>query len=501
MTVESEVVRKTYAGDSVTVSFGTSPMVFFDSADLDVTVVDNDTGAVEELDEGTDYTVTGGDGDTGTISTSGLYGAIPTGFTLVIMRDLPVTQEYDPENNDGSDAEALEEALDRVVMIAQQLDMRVGFTVKLADDDISGADLTLPTPSAGELIGWNEDGDGLANYVVSTIVTDTSVLPAFWVTELATTSAANARAGLGVSATTDTVLKSLFTAKGSLLTATASATPSELAVGANGRIPMARSADSKGIAWVPALAGCINGWTYANGSDATNDIDIAAGGGMDSTDAYWMSSSALTKRSDAAWTVGTGNGWLDTGVIGNAYYYIWMIARSDTGVVDSLLSLSASSPTMPANYDFKRLIGWIVRESGAIVAFKTYEMSGGGIEYLRVTPSVSQIVNLGASRVLSGNNNGGWPDDFSVEAHVRVVSLDAGTGFFVIVQCPDETDAAPSGTATPGASQIGTGANLAGVFEGWVRTNSSGELAYRAVGTTVDTVTTTHIGWRWSRRR
>jgi hypothetical protein len=79
--------------------------------------------------------------------------------------------------------------------------------------------------------------------------------------------------------------------------------------------------------------------------------------------------STLTKRLDAAWAVGTNKGGLDTGSIANTTYHVWLIQRSDTGVVDALFSTSATAPTMPTNYDRKRRIGSILRESAAIVLF------------------------------------------------------------------------------------------------------------------------------------
>lgn len=118
--------------------------------------------------------------------------------------------------------------------------------------------------------------------------------------------------------------------------------------------------------------GHLYGLTLSNNvSDATNDIDIAAGTARDGSDTVNMIlASALTKRLDAAWAVGTGNGGLDTGSIANTTYHVWLIKRSDTGVVDALFSTSASAPTMPTNYDYKRRIGSIVRSGAAIKAFK-----------------------------------------------------------------------------------------------------------------------------------
>lgn len=121
-----------------------------------------------------------------------------------------------------------------------------------------------------------------------------------------------------------------------------------------------------------ALKGHIYGLALSNSvSDPVNDIDIAAGeaASTETNPVLMVLASSLTKRLDAAWAVGTGNGGLDTGSIGNNTYHVWLIQRSDTGVVDALFSLSATAPTMPANYDRKRRIGSIIRSGGTILGF------------------------------------------------------------------------------------------------------------------------------------
>ena len=126
----------------------------------------------------------------------------------------------------------------------------------------------------------------------------------------------------------------------------------------------------------PGQQGYLFGLTLSNnGSDATNDIDIATGVAAADTSPYYLMqlTSALTKRLDAAWAVGTGNGGLDTGSIANTSYHVWLIQRSDTGVVDALFSTSATSPTMPSNYDRKRRIGSILRSGGTILAFRQFD--------------------------------------------------------------------------------------------------------------------------------
>jgi hypothetical protein len=101
-----------------------------------------------------------------------------------------------------------------------------------------------------------------------------------------------------------------------------------------------------------------------NTTDAAHDLDIAPGEARaaDNTDDLILNT-AITKRIDANWAVGNNAGGLDSGsVAANSIYAIWLIKRSDTGVVDVLFSTSFTSPTMPSNYDRKRLIGaWLTQ--------------------------------------------------------------------------------------------------------------------------------------------
>lgn len=119
--------------------------------------------------------------------------------------------------------------------------------------------------------------------------------------------------------------------------------------------------------------GYIDGLILSNDSgDTAHDIAIAIGECRDSTDAKDIANAAiLTKRIDAGWGVGDDQGGMDTGSVGNSsWYHVWLIIRSDTGVVDALFSLSATAPTMPANYDYKRRLGSVLTNGSAnIIAF------------------------------------------------------------------------------------------------------------------------------------
>lgn len=118
---------------------------------------------------------------------------------------------------------------------------------------------------------------------------------------------------------------------------------------------------SPSTAYLPT--GFLYGLTLTN--SGSNDIVVAAGSARDATDSYNYLLAGLTKQANVAWALGNNAGSLDTGAIGNNRYAIWGIGRSDTRTnSDVLTSLSFSSPTMPANYDFKVLIGEFTRTGG-----------------------------------------------------------------------------------------------------------------------------------------
>lgn len=296
--------------------------------------------------------------------------------------------------------------------------------------------------------------------------------------------------GLGA---TDTL-----TTRGDLLTRGASGY-TRLAIGSTGKV---LTSDGVDASWATPIItrDYIQGLTYSNNvSDATNDIDIAVGSAMDGTNARMLVlSAALTKRLDATWAVGTNQGGLDTGSIADTDYYIWEIERSDTGVVDALFSTSATAPTMPTNYNFKRLIGWFKRASSTIVPFKTYQESGGGLEFSWVTPTLD--VNLANTLTTARRTDAvKVPLTFSVKAHLRVTVSDAAAGQATVVTCPDEADVAPSATVAP-LNNFGQSGATSAPYDLWVRTSTTGTIAARSTLATVDLYAVVTLGFIWSRR-
>ena len=162
---------------------------------------------------------------------------------------------------------------------------------------------------------------------------------------------------------------------------------------------------SNGSAWTSAAPsggggglpkGYLFGLTLSNdGSAPTHVLDIAAGKCRDSTDTGDMVLSAITKDLNSSWVVGTGNGGLDTGSVGNNTYHVFVIKRTDTNVVDVLFSLSATSPTLPASYTLFRRIGSIIRVSAAI---KTFIQDGDNFTWMVPINDVN-ATNPGTSAV------------------------------------------------------------------------------------------------------
>jgi hypothetical protein len=120
----------------VTQSTFTVPFEFFAEESLNVYV----DGVLKTLT--TDYTVTGGDGSTGsvTISVTGASG----GSTVVITREISLERTADFPTSGPFQIAALNTELDRIIAIAADLNDGVARSLQLTDFDVA-ANLTLPT--------------------------------------------------------------------------------------------------------------------------------------------------------------------------------------------------------------------------------------------------------------------------------------------------------------------------------------------------------------------
>jgi hypothetical protein len=243
-----------------------------------------------------------------------------------------------------------------------------------------------------------------------------------------------------------------------------------------------------------AVAGAPFGFTYS--PSGSNNIVVAAGGVMDSTNAFWLAGAAMTKDVTSAWAAGTAAGGLDTGTVGNNEYYLWAIMRPDTGAVDYLFSLSATAPTMPTNYTVKKLIGWFRRVAAVNLAFHTYEREGWGLDFAWDTPRAdlalaSTLTTTARLDTLS------VPTSFSVLAHLLLAVADT-VNQNVTVTCPDAVDIAAGGG---GGWNIRVQVTSVALFvAGTIRTSSSGQIRSKADVATIDAYNVQTNGFTWARR-
>jgi len=209
-----------------------------------------------------------------------------------------------------------------------------------------------------------------------------------------------------------------------------------------------------------------------NGSDANNDIDIAIGFCADSTNTTMINlASGLTKRLDAAWAAGTNQGGLDTGSKATStWYHVYAIAKADA-TTDILFSTSASAPTMPTDYVYKRRVGSIKTDgSGNIIAFKQF-----GDNFFWLTRPVERSLAAAAdtsAHLLAIST----PLGVNTMAMVMGITNTA-SGQFVNIQSPYETD------ITPDANNTITQGSTYNAYMLNILTDTSSQIRHRSSST------------------
>lgn len=122
------------------------------------------------------------------------------------------------------------------------------------------------------------------------------------------------------------------------------------------------------------LRGFISGLSFSNdtGGDVTNDFITSAGyaASDDAVPVLMSLASPMTKRTDAAWVAGTGNGgWLDGASMPNGSTgHAFLMRNPTSGAVDVGVSASPTAPPLPTGYVQKRrLHSAVLKESSALV--------------------------------------------------------------------------------------------------------------------------------------
>lgn len=156
MTMPTTSSRVDYAGDGTSTAFAV-PFRFFDQTELRVLERDTPTGAETALTLGSHYSVSGGNGSTGSV-TALVAPASTKQWT--ILRNTRRTQDVDLQPNAPLPAETMERSLDRQIAIVQEIERDAGRSLRIAETDPSGS-LTLPTSvdRASRVLGFDAAGN------------------------------------------------------------------------------------------------------------------------------------------------------------------------------------------------------------------------------------------------------------------------------------------------------------------------------------------------------
>lgn len=172
MTISSQT-RKAgpFVGNDVTTSF---PFAFkvFTAGDMYVVKTDTDLETETVLVLNTDYTVSlNADQNANPGGTITLPSALTSGFTLTVTSNITALQQTDLTNQGGFYPSVITNALDKLTILIQQALDAINRSLKLPVSAPSGTSTTLPLPSSNNLIGWNQDADGMQNVDPTTLAT------------------------------------------------------------------------------------------------------------------------------------------------------------------------------------------------------------------------------------------------------------------------------------------------------------------------------------------
>jgi hypothetical protein len=251
--------------------------------------------------------------------------------------------------------------------------------------------------------------------------------------------------------------------------------------------------------------GYIDGLTLSNGTDATNDIDIAAGVCRDSTTAVdIVIATALGKQLDANWaaggTTGTPAGGRNSAAgIADGTYHVWAARTAASSAGDVYFHTSATAATVitalqaetgGADYIYARRIGSITRST----SIRLFVQDGD--EFLLKTPLNSySSTNPGTSAVTY--TVVGVPTGVKMGALLDGYARFATTGNGIYrVFSSDETDAAVDATNMTGREATDDYSS----FMLTIRTNTSAQAKFRfSVSAGSDAMNINCRGWIDSR--
>jgi hypothetical protein len=260
-----------------------------------------------------------------------------------------------------------------------------------------------------------------------------------------------------------------------------------------------------GATWVVIGVGLpsnhISGLAVSHSTDTEHDISIAAGKARDATDAVDMIlASALVKRADATWAVGSTNGGMASGesLPTSGTIHLWLIKRSDTGVIDAMFNNHATTgltPTLPTSYDYKRRIASFRTDGSANILNGVQYGTGHNRKWIHKIPILDiSANNPGASAVTAALS---VPVGITVNVIGTVRVKDTGSGSYplAILSSLLIDDTAASATAAP-LFQVSSSLDAAPRSSPFIIPTITGGIRYRLTASAAEnTVYISTEGW------
>ncbi len=159
MPLTTETMRKEYNGNGSTTVFAYDFLIY--DEDHLIIYVDDVLQVIV-----TDYSVS----DVGDVSGGDVTFVVapPTGTgNVIIIRDLPFTQEADYVAYSPFRAETHERVLNKLVMMVLRNKERLDRALMFEEYSLAGPGLTLPDPDALKGLRWNAGETGLENYTIT----------------------------------------------------------------------------------------------------------------------------------------------------------------------------------------------------------------------------------------------------------------------------------------------------------------------------------------------
>jgi len=180
MTLTSETVRVDHNGDGSTTSFAVT-FVFWDADDLDVLRRDA-AGTETTWARGTQYTVTGGNGSTGTVEVA----TTPTDYTPALGETLTIVSALTTTQDTALPAiptVSIEEQMDKIVRMIQENEEALGRSLRFPRSDSATLSAEIPGSAsrASKLLSFDADGEPAVTAVsafMATMLDDTTAATA-----------------------------------------------------------------------------------------------------------------------------------------------------------------------------------------------------------------------------------------------------------------------------------------------------------------------------------